>query len=582
MRKLKKAACLLTTAALVMSLVGCGSGDSGSGSSSSSSSSSNESDSSSAELGESVSYTGDPAFAKFDEPVDVHIGMWSYAADDSLPEGDSVDNNQYTRYLKENYNINVIVDWTAEVGSNYREKVSLAIASDTLPDAVVANDMTYIKKAYDADLLYDMTNIWEKYASKQVKGIIESGSGRAMNSVTFDGRIYGLPGAGLRGDSINTLIVRQDWLDKYGLDAPKTLDDIEHIARVFKEEKPAGDATIPILGPGKGGALYTSFLGTTNWYFAFTPIFNACDAYPGYWIDNGDGTATYGSISENMKVALQRLNSWYEEGLIDPELGTRDNSYDPLNSGQVGMTFGCWSMMGYSSYQSMVDDPEADWQCYPIYDDNGKWNSSGADPFASAIIVNKNVSEDVAHALMIMYNACCRDEQYFDVSVNFDWYPLRLVISAYDEVEYEYQELYKVLNGETTAEDYSDPNLIYKLMYADAQKIRDVIVDYEPGTEIERKNISMDNLGDFMRYYSCLISARPVGKYTVDKEVESVTYVLTDTMEQRWSNLKTMEDEVMLKIILGQESIDAFDQFVADWKAQGGDMITEEVEALIE
>ncbi|MGB8455319.1 MAG: hypothetical protein WCD89_23675 [Anaerocolumna sp.] len=38
-----------------------------------------------------------------------------------------------------------------------------------------------------------------------------------------------------------------------------------------------------------------------------------------------------------------------------------------------------------------------------------------------------------------------------------------------------------------------------------------------------------------------------------------------------------MEDEVFMKIIMNQAPIESFDQFVEDWKSQGGDDITAEV-----
>lgn len=38
-----------------------------------------------------------------------------------------------------------------------------------------------------------------------------------------------------------------------------------------------------------------------------------------------------------------------------------------------------------------------------------------------------------------------------------------------------------------------------------------------------------------------------------------------------------MENETFMKIIMNQEPIEAFDTFVENWKAQGGDIITEEV-----
>lgn len=73
--------------------------------------SSNGSEGTSEEGGSSEDESGsDPAFMKFPEPVDVHIGMSVSPVDKTLPEGDSAQDNQYTRYLRENFNINVIVD----------------------------------------------------------------------------------------------------------------------------------------------------------------------------------------------------------------------------------------------------------------------------------------------------------------------------------------------------------------------------------------------------------------------------------------------------------------------------------------
>ena len=95
----------------------------------------------------------DRAFAKFDHVVEVHYGYQIDPKDTTLPDGDSVDNNQYTRYLLDNYNIKVVCDWTAGNASDFQQKVSLAIASASLPDAVVAPTRNYLVQAARADLL---------------------------------------------------------------------------------------------------------------------------------------------------------------------------------------------------------------------------------------------------------------------------------------------------------------------------------------------------------------------------------------------------------------------------------------------
>lgn len=48
-------------------------------------------------------------------------------------------------------------------------------------------------------------------------------------------------------------------------------------------------------------------------------------------------------------------------------------------------------------------------------------------------------------------------------------------------------------------------------------------------------------------------------------------------MQKKWSNLKKIEDETFLKIILGTVPIEEFDTFVENWYAQGGTEITQEV-----
>jgi multiple sugar transport system substrate-binding protein/putative aldouronate transport system substrate-binding protein len=522
--------------------------------------------------------TGDAlAFSKFTKPVDVHIGMSVSPIDTTLPPGDTAQNNQYTRYLRDNYNINVIVDWTAAEGNDYNQKVSLAIASNTLPDALVFNSQSYLIKAAKSEMLYDLTALFQQYASSQVKGIIESTKGRAMEMVSYDGKMVALPNITVATDGVHILNIQKNWLDQYGLAIPKTIDDIENVARVFKERKPAGAATIPIIGPDKNTKLYCNFIESSNLSNGFDPVFSAYDAYPGYFLDNGDGTVSYGSLDPKMKPALQRLASWYKEGLIDPEMGSRDSSGEPVNANQVGLRFGPWWGIGYGNGDSFKNDPNANWQAYPVLTNDGKWNVHMKAPGVSSCVVSKNASADVAAAVIIMYNALVRDEAAFDTSVAIGWYPLRTVAAAMDETEYEYHELLKVLKGETTPESYNNPMSIYKLMYHDAQLVRDVIPGFTTSRDLNVSDFNMANTGDFNRTYSLMVGNRPYATRKIDKEVYSVTYSMTDLLEQRWPNLWKMETEVMMKIVTGQADISAFDKFVSDWKAQGGQGILDDI-----
>jgi putative aldouronate transport system substrate-binding protein len=48
-------------------------------------------------------------------------------------------------------------------------------------------------------------------------------------------------------------------------------------------------------------------------------------------------------------------------------------------------------------------------------------------------------------------------------------------------------------------------------------------------------------------------------------------------MIDRGTDLNTLEDETLVGIITGELPLDAFDDYVDQWKALGGDMMTDEV-----
>ena len=450
----------------------------------------------------------DRAFMKFDEPVEVHVGQSVNPLDTTLPEGDSVDNNQYTRYLLDNFNIKVVADWTAAQGNDFTQKVALCIASNSLPDAVVTGRQ-YMLQAAKSDMLYDMTELFDLYCSPQAKGIMDSTEGRAYEDATYDGKMVALLGIEVECGGISNLNIRKDWLDELGLEVPTTLDEIEEVAKVFLEKKPAGDETIAILGPSKSMGPYNTFQGSAGTPYGFDPVFSAYDVYPGYWLEDEEGTVTYGSTDEKMKDALGRLASWYEQGLIDPEMGTRDTPAEMINAGKVGMFFGPWWIVGYGIGDAYRNEPDANWQSYPVYTDDGQWNTKMMSTTTSYTIVNKKVSEDVVKAIIIMRNVWLRDESKFDVSVAPDWYPIRNLQAPADECEYTYEQLIKVLNGEADPEDYNDPNSSYKLLYDDVSMVKDVVTGYTPGEELSIEDFNTENFGDFQRMYSLLVGDRP-------------------------------------------------------------------------
>jgi len=77
--------------------------------------------------------------------------------------------------------------------------------------------------------------------------------------------------------------------------------------------------------------------------------------------------------------------------------------------------------------------------------------------------------------------------------------------------------------------------------------------------------------------YSLLVGDRPYATTEVNNKVRSCIFSQTATMEKKWANLQSMENEMVMKVITGKSDISAYDEFVKNWKSEGGDTILEEV-----
>ncbi|MDE6836867.1 MAG: extracellular solute-binding protein [Acutalibacter sp.] len=522
------------------------------------------------------------AFQKFDEVVEVHFASSIDPVDTTLSEGEDAANNQYTRYLEENFNIKFVSDWTVGSTADFQQKISLQIASASLPDGIVVPNRSYMVKAAQSELLADLHDVYDQYASKQVKQIMESTDGRAYSNGTYDGTFVGLPNVSVETDGIYIYFIRQDWLDELKIEVPKTIAELEAAAQKFKDE--GKSPKYSIAGVGQGVRSYANFLESGNKSYGFDAVYQAKDAYPGFFYYEGD-ELVYGTNTQQTRDTLEILADWYKKGLINPELGVATNGDEAagVKEGTCGIFMGPWWSLGYGNGDSFKNDPTADWQAYPLYSDDGKWNVKIKDCGSSYTIVSADASDDVKKAIIITNNVLVRDESIFDTSVAIGWYPLRNTMAAMDECEYEYNALMDVLKGEKTAEDYNIPGNIYKNLYTDAVDLPTVFKeDFKGDRNVSVNDMDvMTNNGQFNRYYALLVGDRPYATLTPDKKVESVIYYTIDEFDTYWTQLQDLEDQTIMSIMTGQADISAFDTYVQNWKAQGGDTILAAVDAFV-
>ena len=564
---------LLAGVMAASTLAGCGGNTSGNGTGEGGSDTSTGSPAVSASDNLPVDENGNPSpFGKYKEPVTVEI-VQSINPTLEMPEGDTATDNFYTRYVKDNLNIDIKVKWTAS-NADYAQKLSLAIASNDIPDVLVVGDSDF-RKLVNADMLEDLTPYYDTYTSDIIKANIDATDGKALANATFDGKLYGLPNVQTEADGYNNMWIRMDWLEELNLEVPTTIEELEAVAKAFVDNNMGGENTIGILGPTVNARLYNDFLSSTNNMNNLDGIFQAYKSWPGFWIEDENGNAVYGSITQETKEALGELQKMYADGILDQEFGVRKDADEAWKSGKAGILFSPW-WNGYNIKDCLANDPEADWQAFaaPLAED-GQWYPKQGSVGGSYCVVRKGYEHP--EAALILNSLLRRDEGKFAEMTSLDagYYPGRVVITPYDECSFTIEVLEEQMNGEALSE--YDP-IDYKLLDHDIETLQACLKAPYEDLGIEHWDTEVADFGrvySLLKGYKCVVDAKTEG---IVNKTYSLIYSETPTMEKKWSNLKKKEDEVFLKIIIGEASLDEFDTFVEEWKAEGGDEITTEVQ----
>lgn len=519
-----------------------------------------------------VDENGNPSpFGKYKEPVTVEI-IQSINPTLPLPEGDTTTDNYYTRFIKETMNIDIKVKWQAST-ADYSEKLKLAIASNDLPDILVVNEQEF-KKLAKSDLLEDLSPYYDTFASDTIKENIDMTQGRALAGATVDGKLYGLPNVAVEADGYNLMWIRQDWLDELNLEAPTTVAELETVAQAFVDNNMGGENTIGILTPTINSRLYNDFIASVNNMNNLDGIFQAYQSWPGFWVKDESGNIVYGSTAPQTKEALAKLQQMYQNGILDQEIGVRKSADEAWKSGKAGVLFSPW-WHGYNVKDGIANVAEMEWKAYaaPVAED-GKWYPKLGGVGGSFCVVRKGYEHP--EVAILLNNFLRRDEGKFaeDTTLDAGFYPGRVIVAMLDENSFSVEALRAKMEGREVPE-YSSIN--YKLLDNDLASLPEVLKAPYDDLGLENWNVEHNNFG---RLYSLLMGSAAVedcsdaGKL---QKVYSEIYSQTETMEKKWTNLKKKEDETFLKIIIGELPVDAFDTFVAEWKAEGGEEITKEV-----
>lgn len=500
----------------------------------------------------------DGPLTPYDEEVVITtVGITS--PDRTYIEGESVDDNFISQFYKEKLNIAYKNKYVVD-GAKAGEKLNLAIASDDLPDTfTVGIDQLY--KLIRAGQIEDLTDVYNKYASENLRHLAEFKDSVSFIPSKLDGKIYGIPKPNDFANNIALMYVREDWLQKLNLKAPQTIDELLAVARAFVEQDPDGNGQKDTYAIALNKDLGLTLDG----------IAAAFKAYPKIWTANPDGKLVYGSIQPEMKAALGAMNELYQMGAFDKEFAVKDapKTYETVAEGKVGISFGPFYEFGNIS-KSIENVEGADWNAYPIMlNSDGKLKPKAL-PFTNSwFVVRKGFEhpEAVIKSLNLWY-------EMWQGSYS-QWYN-ETVTNKYSSTKNTH------MNARPDFFDVPDKNLKLGVSFRDA---------------VEADDRSLLQSAEAMQYWDIMKSGTTLGWVYKKIFTESELILLedyqelqydqyynapTETMISRKATLDKLELETFTKIIMGTSPLSDFDKFVAEWNNLGGNKITDEVNAWYE
>lgn len=511
-------------------------------------------------------------FGRYPEEVIYTLGKMTGMNNSNLPKGDTYEDNGYTRYLKKQLNIQNKDVFEAGENDNYQETVSMTIASRELPDVMVVNDMDMLQLLVDNDLIEDLTQVYEDCTSSRIKDIYNSYGSEILDNVTFDGKLMALPETNI-DDGPSLCWLRKDWMDKLGLAAPETVEDVENIVHEFVQKDPGGNGK----GETVGLVCDDELTGGCGYSYEYQNdiIFASFGAFPKQWIYNKDGEVVYGSVQNEAKAALGKLRQMYQQGTLDNNFLMRESSniIELIVSGKCGSFFGPWWSPNNPLMSAMQKNPNAEWQPYLIQTDkDGQTSFASQNPNDKYVVVRKGYKhpEIVMKIVSVLFDDLRYDEEdvremerYYQDNVDPTARPLAINVDYKDALMRCYDSLKDAIQGRKKLEDLG---LLEGAYYISCSKYLD-----------RKKDTSAQKSWEDWAAYASRMTACSVLRKGQTRQVKSLFFGETKTMKSNWWRLEELEKKVYLEIVTGQKPLSYFDEFVKEWNRQGGEKIRGEV-----
>lgn len=220
------------------------------------------------------------------------------------PEGKVRTDWEIFKEIKEKTGVSIEFNIVSQEGLT--EKKQIMIATNTPTDFINVS-MQDAREHGPENIFLNLKQYFDR-APNLKKFFDENAEARAV-ATGADGGIYAVPvlEGDVEGKGFNFVwYIRKDLMDKYHLQAPKTLDEFYELLKAFKQREPD---TYPLTA--------NAIVGDTGLYTTFGRAFTGIHGF--FNLDPETDTYAFAPYHDGYKEMLVFLNKLYAEKLLDPE-----------------------------------------------------------------------------------------------------------------------------------------------------------------------------------------------------------------------------------------------------------------------
>ncbi|NMI03681.1 extracellular solute-binding protein [Paenibacillus sp. SZ31] len=447
----------------------------------------------------------------------------------SLPTAD----NPHVKYIAEQTGVQYELI-TTPPGSEPSEYLNLMIASDELPDIlrpIGGIEQTLIQQGgalpLDELLPEYAPHVWES---------IPQEAWDIVRSASPDGKIYYVPKVFLVPE--RAPLIRQDWVDKVGMEMPKTTDEYIELLTAFRDKDPNGN--------GKPDELPTSGREFGRWMDHLFAMYGVAmwEGYPEW--DEYDGKIQYAGTTDNMREAIKFIRMLYVEKLLDNEtfLNKGEVWQAKINNNLVGSWYHLPANVRDRYNAMLTQAPDAYIAAMPLPKAEGfeafVTQKSMGEPEWMIPATKQDNAPNALKLLDFFYNP--ENDEFGRFGLEGEQHEVKdgrkVILPPADN-----KPLALGMKNLTTAEDM---NKRIEETYPEDQQ--QMVKDMFEVSTADARQIAGDGL--------------PASVYEGFPDIQS----------------HKLFQEVLTKIVIGELPIEAYDEYVKKWNASGGEVVTKRVQ----